>query len=115
MPTAQLIIAAVSLLNIVEDTDKSTTMHKRRKLDDSEMDNVWVTFHKVILKMSNRTVLPSSKLHDKLISAFQELLFSKFPSLKGLRSTLSSGPHLEFGTQVTMCRYSIAAQTIGLQ
>jgi len=33
---------------VVEDTDESTAC-KRRKLDDSEVDDVWVTIHKVIL------------------------------------------------------------------
>jgi len=44
--------------------------------------------HKVILKMSDKAVLLSSKLNNKIISAAQKLLFGKFLSLNSLLSIL---------------------------
>ena len=74
----------------VEDTDECTTSYKRRKLNDSEVDDVWVTIHKVILRMSDKAVLLSSELDDKIVGAAQKFLLCKFPSLNGLRSTLAT-------------------------
>jgi len=37
---------------------------------------------------SDKAVLLSSELDDKIINAAQKLLFCKFPSLNSLRSTL---------------------------
>ena len=72
----------------VEDMDESTTIYKKENLDDSEVDDVWVTIHKVILRMSDKAVLLSSELDDKIIGAAQKLLLYNFPSLNGLQSSL---------------------------
>jgi len=78
MPIAQLMIAVVSLsysvVEEVEDTDESTTMCKRRKLDDRYVS---IMIRKVMLKMSDRVVLLSSEL-NKLISAAQNFSLVSF-------------------------------------
>ena len=94
----------VDELEEVEDTDESTKLYKRRKLDDSAVVGVCLTIQK---KMSDKAVLLSGELDDKIISAAQKLLF-KFPSLMGY-------VHWSLGRQTPICKYSIVAQTIGLQ
>ena len=42
----------------------------------------------MVLRLSDKAVLLNGELNDKVINAAQKLLLEKFPSLKGLRSTL---------------------------
>ena len=58
-------------------------MNKRSKVDD-----VWLRVQNVVLRLSDKAVLLSEELNDKVINAAQKLLHQKFPSLQGLRSTL---------------------------
>ena len=58
---------------------------KRRKVDNARE---WIRIQNMVLRLSDKAVLLNGELNDKLINAAQKLLLQKFPSLKGLRSTL---------------------------
>ena len=76
--------------------------------------------HRVVLRMSDKAVLLSHELDDKIIGAAQKLLLSKFPSLNGLRSTLLQD-HIRVWVnnyvQIFHCRSNhwITVSTIGCQ
>jgi len=58
--------------------DESATICKRRKLDDFEVDDVSLTIHKVVLRMSDKVVLLSIKLNDTIISASKSFSLASF-------------------------------------
>ena len=108
---------------VVEDTVDERldeTANKKRKLDDPVVDDVWVTIHKVTLRMSDKAVLLSCELDDKIIGAAQKLLLHKFPSLNGLRCTLVQddiGVWVNNYVQILHCRSNhwITVSTISCQ
>ena len=74
----------------------------------------------MVLRLSDKAVLLNGELNDKLINAAQKLLLQKFPSVKGLRSTLVQD-HIGFWVdnylQVVHSRSNhwITVTTIGCQ
>ena len=108
--------AGVDAVLEVDDDDDGG---KRRKVDD---DREWIRIQNMVLRLSDKAVLlnVNGELNNKLINAAQELLLQKFPSVKGLRSTLVQD-HIGFWVDnylqvVHSCsNHWITVKTIGCQ
>ena len=70
---------------ILVDDNASDDASKRRKVEGSEE---WIAVQSMVLRLSDKATLLNGELNDKIINGAQKLLLQKFPSLKGLKSTL---------------------------
>lgn len=106
----------------VHSTDEEESMPKRRKVGEDTNNSVWVSIRGIILTETDKhTISNGSELTDMHINFFQQLLHQQFPTLEGLRSSLS--PVIKIGTwidkymQIFHCygNHWVCASTIGCQ